>query len=68
MKGRLLPESWLERVILFSFVLMCIISTVDAMMGRDLGHSADQLKMAKNQAVQHEQALMASKTKSLTIP
>jgi hypothetical protein len=68
MKGYLLPKSWLERVILLSFILMCVISTIDAMVGHEIGHSSDQLKLAKNKAVQQEQALMALKIKTPTIP
>ena len=57
--GHQLPVSWLEKAILFSFILMCLISAVDAFMGRDVGNS-DQLRMAKLHAQQELMAQRAS--------
>jgi len=68
MKRCLLPESWLERVILVSFIVMCAISTVDAMMGRNLGQSSEKLRLSKHQAQEEQVALMALKSKVTTLP
>jgi hypothetical protein len=68
MKRCLLPESWLERVILVSFILMCVISTVDAMMGRNLSQSSEQLRLSKSHALQEQIDLMALKSKVTTVP
>ena len=57
---RKLKLSLLEKVLLSSLLLMCLISVLSAMSGRDIG-STEQLKMAKLQA---QQALMALRTNS----
>ena len=57
---RKLKLSLLEKVLLSSLLLMCLISVLSAMSGRDIG-STEQLKMAKLQA---QQDLMALRTNS----
>jgi hypothetical protein len=52
--------SILEKVLLTSLLLMCLISAVDSFMGRNIGDQ-EQLRAAKQQA---KQELMALRTKS----
>ncbi|HEY9687511.1 MAG TPA: hypothetical protein V6C52_11090 [Coleofasciculaceae cyanobacterium] len=52
--------STLEKVLLTSLLLMCLISAVDSFMGRNIGDQ-EQLRIAKQQA---KQELMALRTKS----
>ncbi len=59
---RKLKLSLLEKVLLSSLLLMCLISVLSAMSGRDIG-STEQLKMAKLQA---QQDLMALRTSTST--
>lgn len=51
-----LKLSILEKILISSLVLMCLISAADSLTGQDIG-SLEQLKMAKMQA---QQELMAS--------
>jgi hypothetical protein len=48
----------LEKAILLSLILMCLISVVDAFSGRDVGNP-EQLRTAKLQAQQELMALRA---------
>lgn len=56
---RRLRLSLLEKVLISSLVLMCLISVVSAMSGRDIGNT-EQLKMAKIQAQQDLMAVRMS--------
>ena len=51
-----LKLSLLEKVLISSLVLMCLISAVSSLSGRDVGNS-EQLKMAKLQAQEDLMAL-----------
>jgi hypothetical protein len=53
---RRLRLSLLEKVLISSLVLMCLISVFSSMSGRDIGNT-EQLKMAKVQAQQDLMAL-----------
>lgn len=50
--------SLLEKTLLISLILMCVISAVDSLVGRELGNE-DALRTAKMQA---QQELMALRT------
>jgi hypothetical protein len=50
----------LETTLISSLVIMCLISAISAMSGRDVGNS-EQLKMAKLQAQQELMALRLNK-------
>jgi hypothetical protein len=51
--------SSLEKTVLLSLILMCLISAIDAFNGRDVGNQ-EQLHMAKLQAQQELMALRAN--------
>lgn len=51
--------SLLEKTVLLSLILMCLISAVDSLVGRDVGNQ-EQLRMAKLQAQQELMALRAN--------
>jgi hypothetical protein len=63
-EGRFLREirglriSLLEKAILLSLILMCLISVLDTFSGRNVGNP-EQLRMAKLQAQQELMALRA---------
>ena len=57
-EARALRISLIEKAILLSLVLMCLISAVDALSGRNVGNP-EQLRMAKVQAQQELMALRA---------
>jgi hypothetical protein len=59
---RNLRLSLLEKFLITSLVLMCLISAADSLMGRDLGNF-EQVKMAKLQAQQEMMALRMSQSR-----